>query len=317
MRLSILTPTYNYGRFLGDAIASVAEQDGPTAEHVVIDAGSSDETVAVLQAAPPNVVWRSEPDKGQSDGLNKALALASGDWIGWLNADEFYLPGAFAAHRRAVADRPDADLVYGDAVFTDVEGKVLRLVAQHSFSSRVLRWNRCNISSCAMFVRRDAIPHRGWDVELKAMMDWDLYLEVLAGGRRIVHLRQPIGAFRVHPDQVTAEPLPRDHPDLPRLERRHRRPGGWTRPVAHRLGEFEHRVLKVAEGGLRRELRTRALRGTDLRWFASSGGMVGARAVEEAASAARPTRLSRGDEHQARGRAGVAIDDAVESDGEP
>ncbi len=87
--ISVLTPTYQSGRFLPNALASVARSH---VQHVVMDGGSSDDTVALLQAAP-SVTWRSEPDRGQSHALNKALELADGEWIGWLNADEFYLPG--------------------------------------------------------------------------------------------------------------------------------------------------------------------------------------------------------------------------------
>jgi glycosyltransferase involved in cell wall biosynthesis len=310
MQLSVLTPTYNYGRFLGDAVASVRAQGD--AEHVVVDGGSSDETLVVLGRAPSNVVWRSEPDRGQSDALNKALALAHGDWIGWLNADEFYLPGAFDALGRCLAEHPDADLVHGDAVFVDAEGRLLRLVAQHAFSTRVLRWNRCNISSCAMFVRRTAIPERGWDVALRAAMDWDLYLELARRGGRVVYLPRPIGAFRVHPDQVTFQPLPHDHPDFGLLERRHRRPRGWKGVVANRVGELEHRVRKVAEGGFRRELRARAQRGADMRWFRSPAARANAISLLSVTSA-RTT----GDQDEARGRARVPVDDGVEREPDP
>lgn len=287
MNLSVLTPTYAYGRFLSDAVASVSAQrnDGEAAQHVIVDGGSVDETLEVLAAAPPNVVWRSEPDHGQSDALNKALTLAKGDWIAWLNADEFYLPGAFETLAACAAEHPDVAMFYGDAVFVDVTGRALRLVAQHSFSRRVLRWNRCNISSCAMVVRRDVIPKRGWDVELKATMDWDLYLEIERAGSRIVYVPCPLACFRVHSEQVTAEPLPPDHPDFPRLRARHRRPSGTIGVIANRAGELEHRGLKLVQGGYLRELRTRRHRGADLRWFVSPSAAANAASVVAAGSA--------------------------------
>lgn len=287
MKLSVVTPSYNYGRFLGDAIASVASQpgDGPVPEHVVVDGASTDDTVDVLRSSSPNVIWRSEPDAGQADALNKALTLSTGEWIGWLNADEFYLPGAFDALAAAVDAHPDAAIVHGDAVFVDVDGKLLRLVAQHSFSPRVLRWNRCNISSCAMVVRRDAIPEGGWDVGLRATMDWGLYLSVARRRRRIVYVPRPLGCFRVHPEQITAEPLPADHPDFARLRMRHGRPSGAVAALANRAGELEHRLLKVVEGGILREWRVRRLRGADLRWFASAAAADNAASVVAAGSA--------------------------------
>jgi len=85
VQLSVLTPTFRSGVFLPNNLASVR---GTGAQHVVMDGGSDDGTVALLEAAD-DVVWRSEPDTGQSDALNKAMAAADGNWLGWLNADEF------------------------------------------------------------------------------------------------------------------------------------------------------------------------------------------------------------------------------------
>jgi hypothetical protein len=128
--LSVLTPSFQYGRFLGDALASVLEQNGLEVEDIVQDGGSTDGTVELLRAAPPGVRWVSEPDGGQSDALNRAFARARGEWVAWLNADEFYLPGGLARLLDA-AKETGADVVYGDCVFVDEQGRVLRLVPQH------------------------------------------------------------------------------------------------------------------------------------------------------------------------------------------
>lgn len=267
MRLSILSPSYNYGRFLTDALQSVGAQG--EVEHVVVDGGSVDDTTRLLARAGPSVIWRSEPDRGQSDALNKALAMSTGDWIGWLNVDEFYLPGAFDALAAGLARHPDADLVHGDAVFVDGAGRLRRLVGQHRPSSRVLRWDRCYISSCAMFARRRALPERGWDVGLREVMDWDMYLEMQRRGARFAYIPRPIAAFRVHPDQVTTTPLGWDSPERELLRQRHDLPRGATARLAARAGQLEHRVLKLVGGSYIRELRVRTLVGADLRWFAS------------------------------------------------
>src|SRR4249919_3843647 len=95
--VSVLTPSYGYGRFIADSIESVIRQDGMRIEHIVQDGGSEDETLNVLRSYGDHVTWTSEPDKGQSDALNKALAMATGRWVAWLNADEYYLPGGLAS----------------------------------------------------------------------------------------------------------------------------------------------------------------------------------------------------------------------------
>src|SRR5690242_18729547 len=106
--VSVLTPSYQYGHFLVDALTSVALQNGVRVEHIVQDGASTDDTLSVLAAADPPVDWRSEPDQGIGDAMNRALLRAQGRWIAWLNADEFYLPGALAALVN-VAESCDAD----------------------------------------------------------------------------------------------------------------------------------------------------------------------------------------------------------------
>ncbi len=92
--VSVLTPSLNYGRFVEDALLSVLNQRDISVDHIVQDGGSSDETLEVLSRFDRTIDWSSEPDGGQSQALNHALRRASGRWITWLNADEFYLPGS-------------------------------------------------------------------------------------------------------------------------------------------------------------------------------------------------------------------------------
>src|SRR5688572_23602687 len=88
--VSILTPSYNYAQFIGDCLLSVTNQTHPNIEHIVVDDASTDGTVDVLRDTGTSVRWVSEPDRGQSHALNKALAMSEGEIIGWLNADDAY-----------------------------------------------------------------------------------------------------------------------------------------------------------------------------------------------------------------------------------
>ena len=90
--------------------------------------------------------WASEPDEGQSDALNRGISRARGRWIAWLNADEFYLPDGLAALVRE-GDRTGADVIYGDTLFSDGDGRLTRLLPQHRFSPFVLRSYGCYIST--------------------------------------------------------------------------------------------------------------------------------------------------------------------------
>jgi glycosyltransferase involved in cell wall biosynthesis len=250
-RLSILTPSYGYGRFIGQAIDSCRNQGFDDYEHLIQDACSTVETDAVVSAAgSERIRYVREPDGGQSDALNRALHRARGEWIGWLNADEYYLPGAFEAVL-AAADRSGADVVFGDCVFVDVAGRPLRLVPSHPHSRFVLRNYGPFIHSCATFIRRAAVPDGGWDTGFRRMMDWDLWLRL--DRARFEYIPTTLAAFRIHPDQVTAT----DHSagDVAELHALRRKHGISGTAVARAAGRLGHAGLKVASGGYLRQLR--------------------------------------------------------------
>jgi glycosyltransferase involved in cell wall biosynthesis len=267
--VSVLTPSFGYGRFIADAIESVLSQEGVSVEHVVQDGLSQDETVDVLRRFEGRIVWASEPDRGQSDALNKALAKASGRWIAWLNADEFYLPGSLAVLVKH-GERMAADIVYGDCVFVDADGNVERLLPQHRFKARILREYGCFVPSNAVLIRRSILGDAPWDPTMRRIMDWDLFMNLMARGARFVHLFHPVGAFRVHDDRITAKP-PSDGKEHSEVASRYGLPrddrGRWK---ASRRGRWLHRVYKVIDGAYMRQVGARSLRGRNIRWFASA-----------------------------------------------
>lgn len=266
MRISVLTPSFGYAQFIEDAIASVRAQSfDHEIEHVIVDGGSEDGTVQILKRH--EVDWISEPDKGQSDALNKALRRASGEWLMWLNADEFYLPGAMT-RLAPVLSRTHNDVVFGDAIFTDVSGDFLRLLPAHRFMSEALTWYGCFISSCAVALRRSSVESvGGWDLRMRTAMDWGLYLRLMRQGARFGYLPAPIGAFRVHEQQVTAAPLSAFPDDMRILQEEL---GVWPFRGSRQLGRLLHATLKLADKGYRHQRQARRrLTGHSLRWFSS------------------------------------------------
>lgn len=203
--LSVLVPSFGYGRFIGDALRSVLDQDGLAAEVIVHDAGSTDETLDVLRSFSDGVRWVSQPDDGQSDALNHALDEAQGRWVAWLNADEFYLPGGLK-RLMTVGDEQNADVVYGDGVVVDETGRFSRLTPQHPFSPTVLRWYGGFLQSSSSIFRRSTLGSTPWDPKLTLVMDWDLYLRLHRQGAAYRYVKYPVGAFRLHSAQVTAGP---------------------------------------------------------------------------------------------------------------
>ena len=255
--VTVLTPAYQGGAYLGMAMASVAAGG---ARHVVMDGGSSDGTVSLLQAAP-SVVWRSEPDRGQSHALNKALAEADGEWIGWLNADEFYLPGVLEwMVQRLAAD--DVDVLFGDFAEVDVEGRLLRLVTNHGWSPSILRRVGCYVPSCATFIRRDLLERvGGWREDLVTIMDWELWLRVDAAGARFGYEPVVVSGFTRHAGQVTARHVERGRSEQAAM----RRDYGIVNPPWRRALARSHRIArKSLNGGYLRELSARPLAGAPL-----------------------------------------------------
>lgn len=285
--MDVLTPSYGYGRFIADALDSVASQAGVSCTHIVQDGGSTDGTVDVLrERSGERLLWRSEADDGQSDALNRALAGGRAPWISWLNADEFYLPGALE-HLLAEAHSSGADVVYGDAVFVDEHGALVRLLPQHRFSELVLRHYGAHISTCAMVARRQCVEQVGWRTGFRKVMDWDIYVRLLDEGAGFRYTPYPVGAFRLHPDQVTAGPQASYEDEYTRI-----RAELGVRPTrAHEVGSrLAHAALKAVGGAYTRQTRAAALKGKDLRWFRNEAA---AAAVEELLSSVyrrgRPT----------------------------
>ena len=178
--ISIVTPSYNQAQFLGETLKSVADQDYPRVEHIVIDGGSSDGSVDLIRAHAGHLRhWVSEPDRGQSHAINKGFALATGEVLTWLNSDDTFLPGALATVAGVFAARPDIDFVYGDFVYTDADGRPLR--RRHLFktmSYETLLYHDY-LGQPAVFFRRSLLDKVGVvDEQLHYCMDWDLFLRM-------------------------------------------------------------------------------------------------------------------------------------------
>lgn len=114
--LSIITPVYNGEKYIAEAIASVAAQNCPGVEHIIVDGGSTDRTVQILDenaTAHPHLRWISERDRGQSDALNKGIDMARAEYIGILNADDFYEPGALLRIVQIIKSLPSPRFICG------------------------------------------------------------------------------------------------------------------------------------------------------------------------------------------------------------
>jgi glycosyltransferase involved in cell wall biosynthesis len=152
LSVSIITPSYNQGRYLERTIRSVLEQRRPF-EYLVMDGGSSDESVEILQRYSAELQWVSEADRGQADAVNKGLARATGEIIGWLNSDDIFYPGAVAAAADFLMRRPDVDVVYGNGNHIDEHDRVIEPYPTEDWDFERLK-ERCFLCQPAVFFRR-------------------------------------------------------------------------------------------------------------------------------------------------------------------
>lgn len=203
--VSIVTPSLNQGRFIEAALQSVRAQDYPRIEHLVLDGGSSDHTLAILGGHGDRIRWVSRPDRGQTNALNHGFRMASGDIVSWLNADDVLLPGAVRVVVEALQANPDVAMVYGTGELMDAAGRPLppfRLTEPFNLD-RLIEVS-VFILQPAAFVRRDSLAAVGYlDERLNWCMDWDLWIRI--GQRyRVGFLPHTLARVRLHPDSKTS-----------------------------------------------------------------------------------------------------------------
>jgi glycosyltransferase involved in cell wall biosynthesis len=176
--VSIITPSFNQGRFIRRTIESVLSQDYPKLEYLVMDGGSTDETLDILRSYGNRLTWRSGPDGGQADAVNAGTRLARGEILGWLNSDDTYLPGAVTAAVDYVLAHPETAVVYGNAYFIDERDARFGTHPTEDFDLYRLAETTL-ICQPAAFIRRSAFEAVGMlDPSLQYCMDYDLFIRL-------------------------------------------------------------------------------------------------------------------------------------------
>ena len=179
--VSIVTPSLNQGRFIRDTIESVLSQDYPKLDYIVMDGGSTDDTLDILRRYGDRLTWKSAPDRGQAEAVNSGFRLAKGEILGWLNSDDTYHPGAVKAAVGHLAANRDTAMVYGDACYIDEKNTITGTYPTEDFSLSRLA-GACIICQPAAFIRRAALHAVGMlDPGLRYCMDYDLWIRL---GRR-------------------------------------------------------------------------------------------------------------------------------------
>jgi glycosyltransferase involved in cell wall biosynthesis len=221
--VSVLTPSFEQAAWLPHNLRSVAVQTYPNVEHIVVDGGSTDGSVEVLKAAGDSVRWISEPDEGQSDAVNKAFRESAGEIVGWINSDDAYfdcrvvedIVAYFIAH-------PDVDVVYGHAAQIAEDGTIIWMIWVPAFVRRVLRIVNF-IGQPVAFIRRSALSDPMLDVTFDFAMDYELWLRLVAEGRRFRRIRRIVAVDRQHAARKGVTMSDTLRSDLERLAKTHGR----------------------------------------------------------------------------------------------
>lgn len=231
-KISLVTCSYQQGKFLDATIRSVLDQGYPNLEYLIVDGGSRDESVEVIRQHESSLAWWvSEKDRGQTHALQKGFDKATGEIFGWLCSDDLLLPGALDAIGTFFEQNPDVDFVYGDALWIDAAGHYIRPKKEMGWNKFVFLFDFNFIPQPACFWRRSLHEKAGglqerWNLN----MDSDLWLRFAAHSTPR-HVPGYFAGVRFYPEQKTlalrpegnkewAELVAREAPWLARLPRK-------------------------------------------------------------------------------------------------
>lgn len=202
--ISIITPSLNQGKFIEKTIQSVLNQNYPNFEHIIIDGGSTDETIGIIKKYP-HLIWKSGKDGGQSEAINKGFRMAKGEIIAWINSDDFYSDEIFFKIAELFLD-PNIMWIYGNTFFIDELENIISYKKPTEFNFFVLLFGSFSISQPAVFLRRNILKKVGYLREdFHAMMDKEWYCRI-SKSYKPHYINCDIAYFRWHPSSKSSSP---------------------------------------------------------------------------------------------------------------
>jgi glycosyltransferase involved in cell wall biosynthesis len=204
--ISIVTPSYNQGEFIEETIRSLLLQGYPNLEYIVMDGGSTDSTVAIIQKYSSWIThWVSEKDEGQSNAVNKGFGYSNGEILAWLNSDDTYEKNALSSVTNLMLQKPHVGVVYGNTKVIDENGEKLAEIRTVPFNSKAFLYETVHIvAQSSVFWRAKLFFEVGQlNEELHYSMDRELLLRFMENGAKFSFLRQPLGTYRCHQSSKT------------------------------------------------------------------------------------------------------------------
>ncbi|MBF2086800.1 glycosyltransferase family 2 protein [Thermoleptolyngbya sp. C42_A2020_037] len=252
-KISIVTPSYNQAQFIEDTIRSVLLQGYPNLEYIIIDGGSTDGSVEIIQKYAPWIsYWVSEPDRGQSHAVNKGFQKSTGDILAWLNSDDTYEPGALLKAASLFLNHADTDVLYGNAKITDINGNQIGQICSVPFDPTAYLYATLPIpAQSAVFWRRDIFFEVGMVNEnMRYGMDAELIIKFIRARAKFRFQRHIFGTYRCHELSKTFGSYEQSRTEtlkIPELAALRAAPGYSIRRLPYRLRQF---LLLLLQGDI-------------------------------------------------------------------
>jgi len=248
-RVSIVTPSFNQGRYLEATLASVIDQGYENLEYIVIDGGSTDVSPEVLDRHQSSFAYlQSRPDNGQTDALIQGFARATGEILGWLNSDDLYEPGAIAEVGAYFTANPSARFVFGDSSWIDEDGRLLSRKREMPFNRFVWLRTYDYIPQPSAFWRRDLYEQvGGLDPAFELAMDADLFAR-FAELTRLHHVSRLWSRMRSHSDQKNVRLRAQSDREEETIRRRYGVPTGARGAAERALARATRVAVRASRG---------------------------------------------------------------------
>lgn len=237
--ISIITPSYNQGKFIERTILSVLNQNISNLEYLIMDGGSTDETLQILKKYESKYKWISEKDNGQSHAINKGFLNTKGEIVGWLNSDDIYYENTLKTILHFFSVYPEIDIVYGEANHIDENDLIINKYPTEAWNVDQLK-NICYLCQPAVFFRRKILEKHGYlNENLHFCMDYEFWLRLADKNVKFYFLDEILAGSRLHPNTKTLGSRIQVHKEIIKVfKKRYKKiPESWIASYAIALTE--------------------------------------------------------------------------------